>query len=68
MVDNYIVKSFIKMKITELKNELKVANRYWKSRVQGELKAYETVSELLELQTKANMEQSKPVEIDQFKK
>lgn len=54
MGDNYIVKSFIKMKITELKNELKVANRNWKSRVQGELKAYEDVQKMLELQDEAN--------------
>jgi hypothetical protein len=59
MEDNYIIKSFIKMKITELTNELKVAKRNWKSRVEGELKAYKDIKEMLEVQEKADKKLNK---------
>lgn len=54
MDDNYIIKSFVKMKITELQNELKVANRNWKSNVQGQLQSYEDIQKMLEVQDEAN--------------
>lgn len=54
MEDNYIINLFVKMKITHLKNELKIANRNWKSNVQGQLQAYEDIQKMLEVQDEAN--------------
>lgn len=47
-MDYEILTKFIDMKITELTNELKVANRYWKARVESKLDAYKEFLELLE--------------------
>lgn len=54
MEDNYIAKSFVKMKIRELENEIKIANRNWKSNIQGQLQAYKDIEEILKVQDEAN--------------
>jgi uncharacterized protein YacL (UPF0231 family) len=46
-MDYEILTKFINMKITELSNELKVANRYWKARVESKLDTYKEILELL---------------------
>ena len=46
-MDNEILIAIIEAQIHSLGNEIKIANRYWKADLQGQLKAYENVLVLL---------------------
>ena len=60
-VDNELIELFINMKISQIKRELAIANRYWKADLKGQLSAYQDMSEFLKGVEDAKLKKHKEI-------